>query len=161
MKTSTKQTIAKIALGSLFTLICFAGAIHAQPSFLNETDFHEPDLEVEEWMTDTEAFDNIYTEKLLTIEDWMTDPGNLDNCNEEPLLALEDWMNNLDVFFDYFQPNNKMLFAELTEKPIKLERWMTNVDDFLAGPLHKLPNISSIDLNEFSPIMMALHIPSK
>lgn len=203
MKTAAKQTIAKIALGSLFTLICFAGAIHAQPSFLNETDFQEPELEVEEWMinqdafnssyeepsieidnwmidvnafndthfepllaieswmTDEEEFKNTYTEELLTIESWMTDPENMDHCTKEPLLAVEEWMNDLDVFFDYFQPNTKMLFAEFTEEPIKLESWMTNIDDFLAGPMLKLPNINSIDLNEFSPIMMALHVSSK
>jgi len=203
MKTSAKQTIVKIVLGSLFTLICFAGAIHAQPYFLNETDFHEPELQVEDWMinqdafnssyeepsieiekwmtdvnafndthsepllaieswmTDSEEFNNTYTEELLAVEDWMSDPENLNNCNAEPLLAIEDWMNDLDLFFDYFQPNNKMLFVELAEEPIKLESWMTNVDDFLAGPMLKLPNINSIDLNEFSPIMMALHVSSK
>jgi len=203
MKTSAKQTIAKIALGSLFTLICFAGAIHAQPYFLNETNFHEPELSIEEWMTNEDAFDssyeessieieswmtdtnafndtysepllaleswmtdieefnNSYTEELLAVESWMTDPENLDNCNEEPLMAVEDWMNDLDLFFDYFQPNTKMLFAELTEEPIKLESWMTNIDDFLAAPMNKLPNINSINLNEFSPIMMALHVSSK
>jgi len=203
MKTSAKQTITKIALGSLFSLICFVGAIHAQPSLLAETNFHEPDMEVEEWMidqdafnssyqesnleieswmtdfeafdntqheplltiedwmTDTEAFDNIYTEELLAIEDWMTDPDDLKNSSHEPLLALEDWMSDMDLFFDYFQPNTKMLFTEVTEEPIKLESWMSNVNDFLAGPIHKLHNINSIDLNEFSPIMMALHISSK
>jgi len=203
MKTSAIQTIAKTVLGSLFIFICFASAIQGQPSFLSETDFYEPELNVEDWMIDQESFDasfeestieiepwmidesdfnhthnepllaidswmtnvedfdNVYSEDLLVIEDWMTAPENLDNCNNEPLLAMENWMTDLDVFFDYFQPNTKMLFAEFIEEPIKLESWMTNVDDFLAGPLHKLPNIHQINLMESAPILVALHTSSK
>jgi len=95
-----------------------------------ESTYEEANLQVEAWMTDINKFEAINEEPLLAVENWMTDMNAFDAINEEPLLAVDSWMINTEEFKNFMQINPELLFAEANEKAVKIESWMTNIGDF-------------------------------
>ncbi|MBI9063551.1 MAG: hypothetical protein JEZ14_16330 [Marinilabiliaceae bacterium] len=151
MKALQSKSSATKSLPLIIGVLFLSFSLFAQAGFKSEVEFTEPELEIEKWMTDVDAFEstheesdlkvetwmtnlddfyNTYEEPLLAIDSWMTNLDKFDALNEEPMLAVESWMTDSQEFKNFTQVNPELLFAEATEKSLSIENWMINIDDF-------------------------------
>lgn len=168
MRTINNQPTVKLLSSLLLVSLFMSLNLNAQPIH-DQLPMDEPELVVEEWMTNTESFNT--DESILEIEDWMTDLESFSNedlelihveawmtdissfnVDEETSLEVESWMTSLENYYNI----DSYLLAEVDEQPLFVENWMTDYNAFQKTSAFEIEGIKEIELDTNIPVLMAL-----